>query len=348
MGATLARPATSVLWRTTTVRQFGRALLAAGLAIVAGCAIYVVEKYVLAAERRFIENPSDVMMRAFALGHFLIGWLFLLTTPRIRRPSNLLRLGLAAAAGVVVCLAFAAHGGTSNPLLVMLFWGYFLVHEVRDESELFRSYGDAPEDGPEQATLRNRIRNAAMFMLMTVLLCGYTLYATATGKNQRLGFPTFPAVGLAVIVLAMLTAWMVWRARRQAQENYGDWRAAVAAYAPLIAVYSGILFLLAAGTVLGSTGFNLIILVHVTAWMVFVAYRLEKSPRRSVGLWGWLRQTPAGFLTLHLAVVAAILVLMALRVHLWEKAGPVSVLLASSNFVYWGLMHISIAFAPPR
>src|SRR5262245_27618896 len=75
-----------------TVRQFGRALGLALLATVIGCLIYFVEKCVSSNTSRFAENPLEVMVRCLGLAHFLVGWLFLFSSPQIRSRQALRRL----------------------------------------------------------------------------------------------------------------------------------------------------------------------------------------------------------------------------------------------------------------
>jgi hypothetical protein len=93
----------------------------------------------------------------------------------------------------------------------------------------------------------------------------------------------------------------------------------------------------------------MIILLHVTVWLVFVHYQLVKRPSSAPrNLWQWLRGTPAGFLTLHIGIAVLTLVIMAVRVHVWQRTGWFSELFAAKNFCYWGLMHISMSFWAAR
>ena len=47
-------------------------------------------------------------------------------------------------------------------------------------------------------------------------------------------------------------------------------------------------------------------------------------------------------------LLVVVLVLFAVRVHVWQRVGFVSELLATKNFVYWALMHIIMSFGTPR
>src|SRR5262249_53261674 len=80
---------TRPLSASPTWRQFQTTCLAVGAAIGVGCVLYAIETILLHCERRFVENPSDVMTRAIGLAHFTVGWLFLFTSPRLRNRAAL-------------------------------------------------------------------------------------------------------------------------------------------------------------------------------------------------------------------------------------------------------------------
>jgi hypothetical protein len=145
-------------------------------------------------------------------------------------------------------------------------------------------------------------------------------------------------------VLAATALWTARRAWKTGVAQFGSRGDFLAATGPLLRVYGTMYALLVAGSLLGTVGLNFVILMHVTSWLVFVQHQLSKHPVRPRGLWDWLRHTPAGFVTLHLTVAAIVLVLLALRVYVWQKAGLVSAVLGSNFFPYWTLLHISIAF----
>jgi hypothetical protein len=345
MSTATATPAWEAAFETTTVRQFGKALAVALAAVAAGCGLYAVEKYLLRSEERFIQNPADVMMRAFAIAHFLIGMLYLFTSSRIRNGQAMVRLAIATIAGIGICSLFAHFGSTRNPILVMFFYGYFLVHEVRDEAQIHQAYGAGLGSGPLQQLMLQALAWAVCLVLMAVLAITYVAHIELTNKQTALDRGPDWLVPGAVGLLLLGAAGMLWRLRRLARQAGSSLRGVLAGHLPLLLVFGGILLVLVFGSMFGSTGLNLIILVHVTAWLVFIHYQLSKRPAKEVrGLWQWLRGTPTGFLLLHLGVMLLVLVLMAVRVHVWQRVGVVSELLASRTFTYWGLMHISMSF----
>lgn len=334
---------------TVTVRRFRLAVGFAVAAVAVGALLYLAEKLLFAAETRFVENPASLMMRACGLAHFWIGWLFLLTSPRLRSRAALLQLLGWTGVGCLLCAACAACGASQNPFVFLFFYSYFLIHEIRDETTLYQRSGDGPvSDGANRAFL-NALSTCVVVTASCLLIGAYLLHQALVKSSSLLR--DLPV--LYYVMLATCLGCLCWhttaRTLRVARASHGSLRQALAAHAPLATVYAGIFTVLLLGLVAGSLSFNLIILIHAGAWLVYVAHQLKHQPppaRRNA--WTWLRYSPAGFVTLHLAVIAVLLVLMALRVHCWQRVGPISELLAGSSFPYWSLMHISIAFWRPR
>ena len=332
------RTLTPGLSLTATWRNFQTSVQLALLAIGAGGVIYLVETYGLGSRHRFVENPSDVMMRAFGLAHFWIGWLFLFTSPRLRSGPALGKVAALTVLGATLCLFSWMNGGMKNPLLLMAFYAYFLIHEIRDEANLFLAYGDAPSD-PGREQFLGRLSASVTLALMTAFAFIQMLHGRMQLKLERIAAD--PAPWLEVIAAGLMTLGAAsWLATWTCARRHGIvWRN----YVPLLAVYATIAAILSAGSLLGSVGFNLIVLIHVMAWLVFVRQRLGNPATAPRTWWAWLRTTPAGFITMHLAAVAVVLALMAVRVHFWERGGLVSQLFATSSVHYWTIMHITMA-----
>ncbi len=336
-------------WQASrTVRHFGLAVGFALAAVAVGFVLYAAEKYWLCPERRFIENPAAVMMRACGLAHFWIGWLFLFTSPALRHRRSLLRLLALTGLGAALCFLCAAWGASQNPFIFLFFYGFFLVHEIRDETTLYRRRGDGPPGECGRLFLR-AFSLAAAVVLCGLLTASYLLY-TATIKPspllQDLGLGWYVAIAICLCGISAHACRAMYRAARH---EYGSLRAALSHHTPLVAVYFGIFAVLLLGLVAGSVSFNLIILIHAGTWLVFIYDRLSRQPppaRRN--LWTWVRYTPAGFLTLHLVVIGLILLVTALRVYAWQRVGLASALFAGPNFPYWSLMHIAMSFWRPR
>lgn len=333
---------------STTWRQFQKALLVALGALLAGCLIYAVEKYVVGIRHRFMENPADVMMRALGVAHFLVGWLFLFTSRRLRNWPATRQLAGWCCLGGLFCLLFAGMGGWKNPLALMAFYSFFLIHEIRDQTRLYQIYGDAPPESPELSRFLHYLSLTMIFLSMTVLVGMHLVYGHLLGRSEW--FRAIPGgwllAGWALIpAVALGAGFSAWRLGAVLFDSVEQFRAALT---PLLLVYLGIFGILTFGSLLGSVGLNLIILVHVTNWLVFVHHQLGQSPQEINNPWAWLRRSPTGFVVLHLAFVGVALTLMALRVYLWGKAGWISDLVAAGAFPYWSLMHICMAFWQAR
>ena len=334
---------------STTVRHFTMAVGFAFSAIGVGVLIYVAEKYLFRVDRRFVENPASVMMRAVGLAHFCIGWLFLFTSPRLRTTASFLQLLALTILGIGLCVICAYCGASRNPFIFLFFYSYFLIHEIRDQTNLYQRYGDAPRDGGNHNEFLLAIRNAAVVFLTGILAFGVLLHATLS-KQAALFGELSPIYLLTVGVCFLLLCISVSRhAYRLGTQHYGTLKSAVTLHMPILMVYGGILTVLLAGTAIGAVSFNLIILIHAGAWFVFTTHQLRNRPApQSKNLWTWIRHTPSGFITLHLAVIGFILVMTAMRVYVWQRVGFVSELFDGENFPYWSLMHISMAFWRPR
>jgi hypothetical protein len=265
---------------STTVRQFRYAVLAAFAAIACACLIYILEKYIFDVPRRFVESPADVMVRAFGTAHFLVGWLFLFTSTRLYTTRALGRLGVGTLLGVAGCVAFALGGALRNPLLVMAFYSLFLVHEVRDQADLFVAYGDGQRCTPGVLAW---FRRAVCLLLLTVLGSAFLVNGLIFDRHAMLSQIDPLAVAGGLLLPGLLTLFAFWKLGREAVREHGSLAEFANIYRPLGAVYASILVILVLGSLLGSVGFNLIILIHVTSWLVFVSYR--NVARRSAS-WG--------------------------------------------------------------
>lgn len=328
-------------------RRFCAALGVVALAVGVGCVVYGVETLLLRCERRCVENPTDSMTRVFGLAHFAVGLLFLVTSRRLRRPRNLTRVALAGLGGIGLCALYYLGGGSKSPIVLLLFYGLFLVHEVGDEAEMFRR-DDAPPLPPGGDRVLRALAWTVSLGLLTLLAGVQLAHGLWLGRTPilRAADPTPLLLGWAG--LALLTALAGVRLALLGRRLLGGWAEVVTLSGPLLRVYAGITVLLAVGSLLGSVGLNLIILLHVAVWLVFVHGQLRREGKRAANPWQWLRQTPAGFLTLHLGVAAVVLLLFALRVHVWDRSGWFCVALAKSSFPYWSLLHIGLTLVRLR
>jgi hypothetical protein len=329
---------------STTWRQFQRACGCVVLVIGVGCALYGVETLFLHRERRFVENPADTMTRAVGLAHFSIGWIFLFTSPRLRNRVALSRLAFWTLFGIAFCWIFASYGADRNPLLMMAFYSFFFIHEVCDEAHLYQNSGEALDDVARANRFLPSVCWSMSLTLMALLATFQIMHGHLFGRSPLLhDFPTAWLV-TAWLLLCVAAGLTVVQTVRRARTLYGSVQEAAGLYRPLLAVYAGISAILLVGSLFGSIGANLVILVHGLTWLVCTHRRLSERNLNVTGVWSWLRNSPTGFLTLHVGVTALALLLFALRTHVWERTGFVCDLVSKTWFPYWSIMHIAMAF----
>ena len=327
-----------------TWRQFQAACGWVMLAILAGCAIYAVETLLLHSERRFVENPADTMTRALGLAHFSIGWLFLFTSPRLRNRAALARLTFWTLFGSAFCALFAWGGADRNPLCLMAFYSFFFIHEACDEAHLFRHSGELPADAGDGDRFLRSLAWSMSLLLMTLLAAGQILRGHFLGRSAMLQEIPAEVLSAAWAIVTILAGLSMGRTIVLARSTYGSLRETAMLYQPLLAVYAGLIAILLLGSLLGSIGANLVIMLHGMTWLVHTMRKLSERRVPARSLWSWLRGTPTGFLTLHLLVIATALFLFAMRTHVWERSGIVCDLVSKTWFPYWAIMHIAMAF----
>jgi hypothetical protein len=328
-------PATSgSVFQSRTVSQFRLALGLAVMAALVGCAIYWLEKQAIPYGNRFARNPVELMVRCLGLAHFIVGWIFLLTSRRLRQPTALVRLGLGFAAGVTLCLLFAQLGALRNPYLYLFFYSFFLFHEIRDESVIYQNLeGIKPNNTVDAFTLA-----AAIFFLF-LLAVGYALFQTLIAREPC------PVSGLWLISAALGVVCIL-LGRRFRKHTNAEGNTFLRDHRPLLVVYAMLLIVLIVSAPLGSIGF--VVLLHVASWLVFVRQRLVATGTGATDWWPWFRSTPNGFLVLHLGLAGVLFGLMVVRVHLWHRVGLMCDVLAEGSFCYWALMHICMSFWSSR
>jgi len=333
----------SGLQASRTWRQFQTAFWCALLAIGVGCVIYAIERMIVGSERRFIENPADIMTRAVGLAHFSVGWLFMFTSPRLRNRAALTRLAFWSAFGAGACAIFA-WGGDRNPWLTIAFYSFFFIHEACDEAHLFRHSGELPRDTPGVDPFLRAVAWTMSFTFIAFLVVGQIVRGVVLNRSGMLNEIPIEWLILGWLLVSCIAAiWMGYTVRL-ARSLYGSVREAIGIYQPLFAVYAGLLVIMILGSLLGSIGPILIILLHGMTWLVHSYRRLAESDAPVTGIWSWMRNSPTGFLTLHIALIALALFLFAMRTHVWERTGFLSELVSKSWFPYWSIMHIAIAF----
>ncbi len=308
---------------------------------------------------RFVSDPSETTMRYLGISHFLVAFLFMSTSKKMRglRPWAIFA-GLLAA-GIVICRGYGRLLAFSPLLAGIVFFGYFLVHDFRDQVFFYFANGDAPETRDPQALAKILFR--APFLIVGALASGPI---AVLAFDPNLFRPIVPdltdpvaampdvvrwAIGVlpaTVVVAASLSLRREWR-----RQNLGPVGGFLRVHRPVLTVLGGTFLVLAAGLSAGRA--HPIVILHVAAWYVFSVRMLKKQPapapppRRST--WQWLRSTPAGFRLLHVgsfALLVAAGVVWAYGFRNDASFGPLRMLLGKDSFPYWTILHVTVSLAP--
>lgn len=300
------------------------------------------------ANLRLVTNPAEAAMRYLGISHFLVAFLFLATSKKMRAPQSWVAFAGAMLIGTVLCLAYARVKLWSPVVATILFFGYFVVHDFRDQVFFYFTNGDAPAAGDRKGLAELLFRTP--FLVLGLLLAGAAaLLASGAVSIEWLGSAfsgSTPAMRLALgVVPAALAALLLWRYgslwRRENPGRVGDF---ARANRPILAVFAAAILIL-----LAQKGFTIVTL-HVTCWYVFALHQLKKRPASPAPprfSWSWLRATPAGFNVVHIGAAALLVAGGAVYAYAFRNdpaIAPLRVLLAPESFPYWTIVHVTASF----
>ena len=306
---------------------------------------------------RLVRHPVETSMRVLGIPHFVLGFLFMLTSRGMRRPGAWLRLLALAAVGAALCWAFAKAGGRAGDLSKALFLLYFAVHELRDEAFFYQANGDAPA-GADPPRLRRDLLVAPAMLLWLAVGSIFLAIAWEIGRMRRYTDTVFggtePALRLALgaLPLAALLGAMELRRRHHARGPAGGLWGHLRRHRPIFVVFAGIFALVVTDVLLHGRALALVTL-HVTAWYVFARQQYARrpppapAPRRFT--WRWMRTTGAGFAFLHVALAVVVLAGCAVWAFGFRNSPDrtvLRILFSPDAFAYWTIMHITLSFAP--
>jgi hypothetical protein len=267
------------------------------------------------------------------------------------------RFVVLAAAGVILCLGYARVDLAAPALAELLLFGYFFIHECRDEVFFYFANGDGPAAQRGTATEWVLVR---LPLLLTAAIGAALAFGVALlgrggewvqARAQSLPDPLRWALG---ILPALGVAYGLFRLVRRWQEgSLGAPAAFLRAHTPIVRVFAASFVLMGLGVLVGLRS-HTIILLHVSAWYVFSVRQLMKRPAASAPApahaqtgWSWIRSTPGGFTFLH----AGLAVLMMVAAGVWAygfRQDPrllgFKIFLDSKSFAYWTIVHVSVSF----
>jgi hypothetical protein len=301
------------------------------------------------ADLRLVMNPAEASMRYLGISHFLVAFLFLTTSKKMRAPRPWLAFAVALGIGTVLCLAYARVKVWSPVVATMLFFGYFVVHDFRDQVFFYFSNGDAPA-APDRKGL-GALLFRTPFLVLAVLVAGVAALMASGALDiawlgaaiaawppaARWALGLLPAAGAALLISRYRELW-----RRENLGKVGDF---ARANRPILAVLAAALLILIA-----QKGFAIVTL-HVTCWYIFALHQLRKRPATPAPKrfsWSWLRATPAGFNVLHIGSVVLLVAVGAVWAYGFRNdptIAPLRILLDPASFQYWTIVHVTASFS---
>ena len=306
---------------------------------------------------RVVLAPSETSMRFFAQAHYLVAFLYMITSSRMRRLSSWAGLlGLTVVAWFL-CVGFYKLGGIEAPLGAILFYVYFLGHDFRDQVVFYQANGDSPPGEDPKRTNRDILGAPALaFAFLAAFFVFGGAFEIGGAKRYAKPFAHLPdplawAIGIGTVLLAIALAVALKRHYDRRYEN--GMTGFLQGHRPIFFVFAGIVLALFGGLALTGRGYAIISL-HVMGWFVFYHRMLGLRPQSAAAprrlSWKWMRTTPAGFTFVHVTVV----VLIVLAAAYWAYLGNNSkyrhpwfyVFLSREAFAYWTILHITLSFLP--
>lgn len=361
--STDANPAAAVLGGTSaTIRYWRQSLLWTGIGMLACFAAFCVEKYGLQLALRDLPrvfyNPAEISMRIFGIPHYIVGLLFLLTARRMRTVAGWVWFLALLAIGAVATRTFYLLGAHENPVLLIAFYFYFLIHAFRDESFFYQTCGDCPAANP----VANKRVLVGLQVILLSLLFAFLMPTHLQYLKIRDRLPTgdpvldlfFPASWpfLVKFVTYLIPALIVsvgiaWALNR---DYPGGWRAIRRDHRPILTIFTVSGLIILATLVVGPWTFNFVVLAHFVAWYLFALRKLKRVPaEKRAGIshpLSWVRTTTTGFRTLHLGLAAIVAALIMVSVYVFERGDVLQYALGRPAFYYGAVMHVTLSFYP--
>jgi hypothetical protein len=333
---------------------------------------YAVEKYsfhLKGTPMRMVADPTEFAVRIVGLAHFVIAAMFLIVSPRMRTASGWGWLAALSGISVLQCWGFAWCGGKDNPLMLIAFYMYFVIHAFRDEAYFYRvRSGPAVPPEAHTETVLRWLQVVALCVTLALLVSIITIHGqfggtSIAGTALQAVFPAnfsfvtiFAATALPLIAVATFGFLQIHGL------HPGGLVGMCREHAPLVKVIATTMGILLASMFVGAWTYNLVIVMHFVAWFEFTTTRIRRLPEpvRAAATWrkpmDWFKKNLLGFCTLHVGLTLLFLTLIAInhyglrRAPLELAGGPVTnpleFLFSAQNLYYWTIAHVTLSFFP--
>lgn len=322
--------------------------------ILAFTAVWLFEIYILHSARRFVANPAELASRVFGFSHYVVGLIFLISSRKMRRLQGWAWFTGLLGVGIVISLFFYNFGGRANPILVIFYFLFFMVHGFRD---VVFFYKPATTDVGLETTrswILGLLQVCLLVGLMYLLVPAYFFYRSLRPKtywpelqNQIDALmPYLKAVLAFAWILFPLCIVLISHHLRRFPDGR---RGFISDNRPILLVLSYSVLIILLSPLLGVWIYNLLILSHFVGWYFYASRRLSTIPKQaepSQGLWKWFRGSTAGFQRLHLGAAAIFLIVIFVNYFFLPDTGVVATLFSANAFYYWTVIHVSVSFAP--
>ena len=341
-----------------TVKYWGKTMLIS-LGLIAAAQIYhtfEIRNLRLWPYERMFDYPATMAMMIFGWPHFIIAIYFMTSSRRMQNARGWAWITGLTCVGIVMAFGFRQMGGMRNPVMLILFYTYFLVHAYRDEALFYRMSGDRPNmDEKTQDRLATSLQVIALATLLIILMPVYLYFQERTGQLNRnapllsIIYPSsvsFPVIfGAYLGVLAVINTVVYFVTGRRYP---GGWFKALRQHRPLVLVFVGANLILFTMILLGTWVFSYVVLAHFIAWYFFAVRKLKTAPpgKPARNLSVWFRTTVPGFRVLHFGMVGVVVVLLGISAYVFNHDRWLNPLIGETTFYYFTILHVTMSWVP--
>lgn len=312
------------------------------------------ETYIFQSKNRLVPNPAEFPCRIFGFAHHVVGMMFMFSSKKMRKVDGWLWFIGLLGVGILISVFFYNFGGKFNPVMVIFYFLFFMVHGFRDMVFFYQPKSENPALERTRSWLLALFQACILLVLMYILVPAFFLYLAWRNKTYSPELKANIDVLMPYLNGILMSSWILLLASlfglRHFLKKYpgglgGFWIENKPIL--LVLIYTALIILVS--PLVGHWTYNLLILSHFVGWYFFASRRLEALPKQATlqdGLWKWVRGSVIGFQRLHLGLAAVFFVILLVNHYFLPDTGVVSLLFGGSAFYYWTVIHVTISFAP--